>query len=163
MSIFNKTEKSLFQIKSLLLQNEKIRKLLYHMVPNALDLQAPSIDQVKDLITLTPYLEDREGVSNSFRNAFIAVYPTRFMLDTTSDLIQIAIAVFVTKDYYEMDQETIRTLSILAECENVLDNEKFEFAGHLEFQNGMIEIIDTNRFIGYITGWEAVDGRDEDF
>lgn len=163
MGVFKKTEKSLFQIKALLLQNENIRKLLYNMRPSALAESAPTIDQVKDLISLTPYLEDKDGVSTSYRNAFMAIYPTRFILDTVSDLTQIAITVFITKDYYELDNESIRVLSILDEVQNTLDGEKLEFAGRLEIQNGIIEIIDTNRFVGYVTGWEVIDGRDEDF
>jgi hypothetical protein len=163
MGTFLKTEKALFQIKTLLLQNTNLRKLLYNTVPSALEETAPTVSEVEELITLTPYLENDEGVANSYKNAFIAIYPTRFNIDNIGDVIQIAISVFVSKDYYELDNERLRVFSILEECEKTLDNVKLEFAGKLELQNAAIEVLDVNKYIGYITGWEVVNGKDREF
>jgi len=163
MSTFRKTEKSLHQIKYLLTLNANIKKLIYNMVPDALDEDEPTAAQVDGLITLNPYIEDQEGNLNSYRNAFIVIYPSRILFDNIGDTMEFRLGVFVMKDYYLLDEQKIRPLSILYEIEKELENRKLEFAGKCELISVTPQVIELGKYVGFVSDWEVVDGKDTDF
>lgn len=163
MSTFYKTEKSLYQIKNILSQSEQIRKLLYNMKPSALAEDAPSISEIQNSITLVPYLEDEEGIQDSIRNSFIAVYPTNFVIENDGDVVDISIAAFCVKDYYLLNEQRIRPLAMIGEIERRLEGIKLEFAGKLELQSVSTQVVELGKFVGFISNWEVVNGKDTDF
>ena len=163
MSTFTKTEKTLYQIKNLLLANSNLKKLLYNMVPNALVGAVPSVANVSDLIKITPYIEDENGIEESYRNAFIIIYPSAITIWDGYNTVNLVISCFVNQDYYELDEEKIRVLSIFNEIEKTLNHRKLEFSGKIELTRITMEIIDVGKFVGYNTDWEITDGQDADY
>jgi hypothetical protein len=163
MSTFTKAEKSLHQIKYLFGLNANIKKLLYNMVPSALEEDEPTAAEVDSLITLNPYLEDNEGNLNSYRNAFIVIYPSRILVDNIGDTMEFRVGVFTIKDYYILDNQKIRPLSILHEIEKELENRKLEFAGKCELVSVTPQVIELGKYVGFVSDWEVVDGKDTAF
>lgn len=163
MTIFDKTESALYQIKDLLLDNIQIRKLLYNMTTNALSEAEPSIEDVEQLITIVPYIDDENGVAESYKNSFIVIYPTNFLFNENEVIINISIGSFVTKDYYELNNRKIRGLSLMSEISKTVSYEKLEFAGKMELMNVTSLTIDLGKFIGFTSNWEVVDGKSVNF
>jgi hypothetical protein len=90
-------DKVVFEIKKAMLNNEKIRKLLYNVGPDALSAAAPSIQLVDGHIYENPtvYFTDENTLK---KNNFIVVYIPNLSFEGNSTIIDMNIDIFVNQD-----------------------------------------------------------------
>jgi hypothetical protein len=153
-------EQSVYQIKSILINDEMIRKLLYLQVPNALTSNTNvTAAQVDGLISVVPYVQDDGGIENSAQSNFLIVYAS--FMDFTSDVehrINLSIDMFVYKDYYLLDGAKMRLTQLLNRVLYLLENKKLAFAERITIQDSRLTSIDQGKTLGYLTNWSVVNG-----
>lgn len=160
MYSFTKIQNFLFQLKRKLLENKKIKKLLYYTVPNALELADVAAEDVEDMITLTPIIEDEDGIAESYRNVFIAIYMGDLVPEGTENDITFRIATYANKDNYELEQDRIRPILIMQEISKEVSNVKFEFSGKMYPINFVAENLVRGNFSGLVSTWNVVDSNE---
>jgi hypothetical protein len=160
MKTIELTEQSIYQIKSILMNDEIIRKLLYIQAPNALTSNASVTTAMVDgLISVVPYIQDDDGIENSAQSNFIVVYPAYFDLkDDQQHFITINIDLFVYKDYYLLDGAKIRLTQLFNRVVNLLQNVKLSFAEKFTITDARLTNIDQGKTLGYLTSWSVVNG-----
>jgi hypothetical protein len=158
-------EQSLFQIKSILINDTKIRKLLFLQTPNALTSETGvSAAQVDNLISIVPYVEDVGGIENSSQSNFIVIYAASVDLNNdVQHLVNIAIDIFVYKDYYLLDGSKMRLTQILNRILHLLENKKLAFAEKFSISDVRLSNLEKGKTIGYLTNWTVVNGTDEQY
>lgn len=160
MYSFTKIQNFLFQLKRRLLKNKKIKKLLYYTVPNALELQDVAAENVEKMITLTPIIEDENGIAESYRNVFIAIYMGDLVPEDTENDITFRIATYANKENYELDNDRIRPILIMQEIFKEISNIKFEFTGKMYAINVVTENLVRGNFSGLVSTWNVVDSNE---
>lgn len=144
----NKLDKTIFEMKKMLLKNESFKKLIYHNTPDALSLSVPTLNQVQNFILTTPaiYMEEDE---NQFElNTFAVIYIP--IIDFSSQLndITFVIDLFTRKELIELDNNQLRLHQLLTEVYETLDNKRVSLAGRIEFTNASYVNMG-NRYIGF--------------
>lgn len=157
MYTFVKIQNFLFQLKDRLLENENIKKMLYYTVPNALDLTSIGKDDAAEFITLTPIIEDENGIAKSYRNVFIAIYLGDIIPQDTENDITFRIAVYANKENYELENKKIRPIEIMKEVFSEINGLKFEFSGKIIPINVIAENLIRGNFSGFVSTWNVVD------
>jgi hypothetical protein len=154
------TEQAVYQIKSILINDDIIRKLLYIQAPNALASTASvTAAMVDGLISVVPYIQDDDGIENSAQSNFLVVYPAYFDLkDDQQHFITINIDIFVYKDYYLLDGAKIRLTQLFNRVVNLLQNTKLSFAERFTISDARLTNIDQGKTLGYLTSWSVVNG-----
>lgn len=143
-------EKGFYEMKTALLANETIRKLLYYDTSDALSLVAPEIDKVKDHISFFPITE--LGITNYDKNTLINITcPT---IDTdTEEHANLYIGYFVTvitrKETSLLDNNKIRLISLVTAVNDALDGKKLSFPSKLE-SLGIQQVIYDEKTYGYV-------------
>jgi hypothetical protein len=159
------TEQSVYQIKSLLINDEVVRRLLYIQAPNALTVeQTVTAAQVDNLISIIPYVEDDGGIENSSQSNFIVVYPSLF--DFNSDIehvVNLSIDIFVYKDYYLLDGAKMRLTQLISRVLKILENKKLAFAERFTMSDSRLVSIDKGKTLGYITTWRVANGTETQY
>lgn len=157
-----RVQKALYTIKKMLLQDDTIKKLLGNMVPNALEIRTPDEDWFKnqDVITLTPYIDYENGIKESQRNGFIAIYLEELNRKENHLGFMLNIAVMVRQEYYEINGNKIRTLEILSRIVEILDGKKLQAAGKVNLLSAETMLIENAKMIGMFSHWEVVDGEE---
>lgn len=153
-------EQSVYQIKSILINDETIRKLLYLQTPAALTSETSvTTAQVDGLISVVPYVQDDDGVENSSQSNFIVIYAP--LMDFTSDIqhmVTLSIDIFVYKDYYLLDGAKMRLTQLLNRIMLLLENKKLAFAEKITISDTRLTSIDKGKTLGYLTNWSVVNG-----
>lgn len=160
MKTIELTEQAVYQIKSILINDEIIRKLLYVQAPNALASVANITTAMVDgLISVVPYIQDDDGIENSAQSNFLVIYPAYFDLkDDQQHYITINIDIFVYKDYYLLDGAKIRLTQLFNRVVNLLQNTKLSFAEQFTISDARLTNIDQGKTLGYLTSWSVVNG-----
>jgi hypothetical protein len=156
MSNINRLDKTIMEIKKMLLKNESFRKLIYFNTPDSLSNQAPTQLEVQDFIFTTPsiYMEEDD---NSFRlNTFAVIYVP--VIDFSKELndITFIIDLFTKKELIELDNNQLRLHQLVTEVYETLDNKRVSLAGRIEFSNASY-INMGNRYIGFQVEMSIVD------
>lgn len=160
MYSFVKIEKFLYQLKERLLQNKNIRKMLFYTSPDALSLEDIAPESAAEFITLTPIIEDKQGIAESYRNVFIAIYMGDMIPQDTENDITFKIAVYSNKENYEMNDKKIRPISIMKEIFNEINSIKFAFSGKVFPINVIAENLIRGNFSGFVSTWNVVDSNE---
>jgi hypothetical protein len=160
MKTMEVTEQSMYQIKSLLINDEVIRRLLYIQTPSALTAQASvTVQMVDGLISIVPYLQDDDGVENSAQSNFMVIYPSYFNFqDDVQHTIAFSIDIFVYKDYYLLDSAKIRLMQLLNKVVDILEDKKLGFSERINITDARLTNIDRGKTLGYLTSWSVVNG-----
>lgn len=141
--------KSFYEIKTALLANQNIRKILYYDQPDALLKIAPEIEAVKDYITFVPVTE--LGIVDYNKNTFISITAPKIDTDL-EEHSNLYFAFYVTiiskKDIWELEGNKLRLISLANEVIESLDAKKFSFPSKLEVI-GMQEVVYDASTYGY--------------
>jgi hypothetical protein len=162
MKTIELVEQTLYQIKSILINDEVVRKLLYLQIPGALASNVSvTTSQVNGLISVVPYLQDDDGIENSSQSNFIVLYCNymNFQEDMQHSLT-IGIDVFIYKDYYILDGSKMRLTQILNRVVDLLEDKKLAFAEKFTINDARLTSIDQGKTIGYLTTWSVVNGTE---
>lgn len=160
MNIFTNVQSFLHQLKDRLLENEKIRKLLYYTSPDALRLEGVEKEDAAKFITLTPIIEDEDGIAESYRNVFVAIYLGDFIPEDVRNNVSFKIAAYTTMEHYELENQKLRILELMGEIHKEISNVKFEFAGKVYPIAFVSENLIRGNFSGIVSTWLAVDSNE---
>lgn len=155
-----KVQRFLFHLKERLLENQNIKKMLYHTVPNALDLGDVANEDAAEFITLTPIIEDEDGIAESYRNVFIAIYLGDLVPEDTENDLTFRIAIYANKENYELENNKIRPIELMNEVISEIKNVKFEFSGKVFPINIVSENLIRGNFSGFVSTWNVVDSNE---
>lgn len=160
MKTIELAEQSLYQIKSILINDETIRKLLFIQAPDALTSNASvTTAMVDDLISIVPYLQDDGGIENSSQSNFLVIYVSYLNLkEDTMHMVSVNIDIFVYKDYYLLNAAKIRIMQLFKRVVDLLQDKKLSFAEKFTIDDARLTNIDQGKTIGYLTSWSAVNG-----
>lgn len=156
MTNMNKLDKTIFEMKKMLLKNENFKKLIYYNTPDSLSQSVPTLAQVTDLIKTTPaiYMEEDE---NQFElNTFGVIYVP--IIDFSAQLTDITfvVDVFTRKELIELDNNQLRLHQLLTEIYETLDNKRVSLAGRIQFSNASYVNMG-NRYIGFQIEMSIID------
>lgn len=156
MTNMNKLDKTIFEMKKMLLKNENFKKLIYYNTPDSLSQSVPTLAQVTDLIKTTPaiYMEEDE---NQFElNTFGVIYVP--IIDFSAQLTDITfvVDVFTRKELIELDNNKLRLHQLLTEIYETLDNKRVSLAGRIQFSNASYVNMG-NRYIGFQIEMSIID------
>lgn len=156
MTNMNKLDRTIFEMKKMLLKNENFKKLIYYNTPDSLSQSVPTLAQVTDLIKTTPaiYMEEDE---NQFElNTFGVIYVP--IIDFSAQLTDITfvVDVFTRKELIELDNNQLRLHQLLTEIYETLDNKRVSLAGRIQFSNASYVNMG-NRYIGFQIEMSIID------
>lgn len=133
-------DKVIFEIKRALLNNEKIRKLLYNVGPDALSAAAPTFDQVKGYVYENPSVYFTEG-EDLQKNNFIVIYFPNLTFDDDYTTIDLMIDIFVSQDLWLLNDNRIRLHQLLSEVTNSVHHKKFGPSGVVTFRSAQYTVV----------------------
>ena len=145
---------SLKQIKTKLLLDEDIRKLLYYDVINN-DTLSPVIDQVKDHIFLQPIIDIETTEPFNKKNYITLTIPEGELTNHKMGYV-IRVIIMCDKSTWELNGD-IRPLLIAQLVSNILDGLKTEFSNVLKFSS-IVETVTSKDVVGYSMLFDATDG-----
>ena len=157
--MFERCEKTLFEIRATLLGSEKVRKLLYNDSPFALSLQAPTMEQVGQYIVTNPIFDMVETPEYDHNTVINIELDTLENNDTSVDGI-LRINVVCNAAVWTLDGSSIRPIQIADEVVRLLHNKKFSVADKLIFAQ-IIPLIINKKMIGYTLMFDISDGNGE--
>lgn len=159
--MLTRVESTLAAIKTRLLNDETLRKLLFHDSNNALNMLAPHIKETEKYITLKPIFEfenKEEYNQNSIINIYVTeIIPTDEEVSLTG-ILQINVACNI--DIWDLIDNKIRPLQICNRIIKLLNNKKFTISNKLILSN-MTDLIINKKMIGYALLFEITDGSGE--
>jgi hypothetical protein len=146
MKYFDLMQKTLFEIKNKIRENENIRKLLVYDTPNALNLAAPSRNDADPKIRVTAVFDITEPPYE--HNTFVTIVATKIQPDMEEQIFSsiIRINIITQAQIWELGNKKIRPLEIANEIVTMLENFKTE-AGtshKLFFKNAELVVLDGN-------------------
>ena len=156
MTNMNKLDKTIFEMKKMLLKNESFKKLLYYNTPDSLSQSVPTLAQVTDLVKTTPaiYMEEDE---NQFElNTFAVIYVPIIDFSAQLNDITFVVDVFTKKELIELDNNQLRLHQLITEIYETLDNKRVSLAGRIQFSNASYVNMG-NRYIGFQIEMSVID------
>lgn len=154
-------QETLFQIRDTLINDEELRKLVYNDSNNALELDAPSKEEVSDYFSLAPIFEFNTEAGYDHSCGISLVF-TEF--DEDEDIEEVSatlvVNVIVNNAKWLLTNKKIRPLAIIDRITSLLLNKKFSVAVPLEFR-GASNLILTKQISGYALTFGVLDGSAE--
>lgn len=154
-------QETLFQIRDTLINDEELRKLVYNDSNNALELDAPSKEEVSDYFSLAPIFEFNTEAGYD-HNCGISLVFTE--LDEDEDIEEVSatlvVNVIVNNAKWLLTNKKVRPLAIIDRITSLLLNKKFSVAVPLEFR-GASNLILTKQISGYALTFGVLDGSAE--
>lgn len=119
------------EYKTILLNDETIRKLLFYDTPDALKREAPTKEAVDGYIFVAPVMES--GITDFKRNTYIMLDVPNLDLDDTdgdgSVMGMIYITPVTTYKYWMLDDNKMRLFEIAERVLADIDDQKFSPSG----------------------------------
>jgi hypothetical protein len=154
MSLISNVNKTLYAIKNKLQNNDSITKMLFYSVANPLEQAALTAAQKNQVITLNPVVEyntDPETTLNHFIS--IGIPGIAFGSNLEGTIIQFELAIVCHTDYWELNNNRLRLISIAEEVFEELNEKSFSLSGKLVLDSYKPEIFRDN-LVGYrLTGY----------
>lgn len=159
--MFELLQKTLYEIKSTLLNDELVRKLIYNDSNNCLNMEPPTKDVVKQYITLHPIYQfentkcyEQQGMIN----IFVYGNTANDGYVTTSGALQINIVFNIDK--WELVDGKIRPLELADRIVRLVDNKKFSISNQLKYASTQPLVL-SKQLVGYALLFNYVDGNSE--
>lgn len=153
MSLLSNVNKTLYAIKSKLVNNDTITKTLYYSVANPLEQAAMTTAQKEAVVVMNPIVEYNTDPNNTINN-FIAIgVPMVVYGDNLEGVaIRINIAIVCHTDYWELNNNRLRLMVVADEVFSELNEQKFSLSGKFVVDGFEPEIFRDN-LVGYrLTG-----------
>lgn len=153
---------SLAAIRNRLLQDEMIRKLLFHDSNNALNMTAPNSREVEKYITLRP-IYDFENKSEYDQNSAISVFMTEASpIEGENVALQSIVQINVVSnlDTWDLVDMKIRPIELCDKIIALLDGVKFNVSHKLEWTH-MTDLVINKNISGYALLFMVLDGSGE--
>lgn len=156
MTNLDKLDRVLLEIKTTLLNNENIRKLLKYNTPDALSLSAPTKEQVNYAIKTDPTIYMEEDQNKIELNSFIVAYVPSLNFSSDFNDITFMIDLFTKKEILNLHNNQIRLLQLLSEVSKSIDNKRVSLAGRIHLTNASYIVVGT-RYVGYQIEFSVID------
>lgn len=153
MGKLNRIEKTLFEIKRVLLENENIRKLLFNDGEDALRQPTPAVNEVDNYIVLDPVYEAKDCSKGVFVNIIIEsgnAQEDNIIFGT------IRINIAANRGVWFIENG-VRILRLGDEIINILEQCKFSISNNITFDSFSTLIIDKDLY-GYTLSFDFSDG-----
>jgi hypothetical protein len=161
-SSFLNVEKDMGIIAQEMLKNERLKKLLYYTVPDALKRQNLTQEESQELfmknIKMVPKLYVDGSVLNYIIVSFDNFIPNRTNPEFRDNVIEFDIICHF--DQWQMDDFKLRPYRIAAEIDSMFDKTHLTGIGLLEFAGGS-QIILTDEYAGFCLLYRAVHGEED--
>lgn len=156
MTNMNKLDKTIFEMKKMLLKNESFKKLLYYNTPDSLSQSVPTLSQVTDLVKTTPAIYMEEDENQLELNTFAVIYVPIIDFSAQLNDITFVVDVFTKKELIELDNNQLRLHQLITEIYETLDNKRVSLAGRIQFSNASYVNMG-NRYIGFQIEMSVID------
>jgi hypothetical protein len=154
MSLISNLNKTLYAIKTKLINNNDLTKLLFYSVPNPLEQDELTTTQKNQVITLNPVVEYNTDPNNTINNFIsIGVPMVGYGDNLEGVLIKIDIAIVCHVDYWELNNNRLRLMTVAEKVFDELNEQKFSLSGKMNIDGLSPEIFQDN-LVGYrLTGF----------
>ena len=161
-SSFLSVEKDLDIIISKICQNQRLLKLLYYNVPNALAQPALSDDQLEEVIKNNIKLVPKTYVEDEYRNYLIIKFDN-FLTGLNPEFRNNTIEFDILCNYenWQLDGYALRPIKIMAEIDSMFNGARLTGAGLTEF-GGATDIIATDQMAGYCIFFNVIHGGEDE-
>ena len=151
MNIFNNVADTMYKVKSQLVNNQDLMKLLRYSVADPLSEADVSEEDADKLVTLEPIIDYGVQEGNEINNFISLGLPAidNFNNSVEPTFIQFDIAVFSNSQYWELDNKKIRLMEIMSEIYDTINNEKFTLSGRLIIDGVRPSVLEDKYFVGY--------------
>jgi hypothetical protein len=149
MSLLSNVNKTLYAIKSKLMNNNDLTKLLFYSVPNPLEQADLTTAQKESIIVMSPIVEYNTDPNNTV-NHFISIGVPMIVYGDKLEgvLVRISIAIVCHVDYWELNNNRLRLMLAAEQVFNELNEQKFSLSGKLIIDGFEPEIFQDN-LVGY--------------
>ena len=163
-SSFLSIEKDLDVLTGLMMKNERLKRLLYYTVPDALDKGLPnltseqSIELFKKNIKIVPKLYIDGSVLN-----YIIISLDNFTPNATNPEFRdniVSFDIICHFDQWQLEDNELRPYRIAAELDTILDNQRLTGIGKVEFL-GASQIILNDEFGGLSLMYSVTHGEED--
>lgn len=160
-SSFLSVEKDLDIIISKICQNQRLLKLLYYNVPNALAQPALSDNQLGEVIKNNIKLVPKTYVEDEYRNYLIIKFDN-FLTGLNPEFRNNTIEFDILCNYenWQLDGYALRPIKIMAEIDSMFNGARLTGAGLTEF-GGATDIIATDQMAGYCIFFNVIHGGED--
>lgn len=161
-SSFLSVEKDLDIIISKICQNQRLLKLLYYNVPNALAQPALSDDQLEEVIKNNIKLVPKTYVEDEYHNYLIIKFDN-FLTGLNPEFRNNTIEFDILCNYenWQLDGYALRPIKIMAEIDSMFNGARLTGAGLTEF-GGATDIIATDQMAGYCIFFNVIHGGEDE-
>ena len=161
-SSFLSVEKDLDIIISKICKNQRLLKLLYYNVPNALAQPALSDDQLEEVIKNNIKLVPKTYVEDEYRNYLIIKFDN-FLTGLNPEFRNNTIEFDILCNYEnsQLDGYALRPIKIMAEIDSMFNGARLTGAGLTEF-GGATDIIATDQMAGYCIFFNVIHGGEDE-
>ena len=155
-------EKALDIIISKICKNQRLLKLLYYNVPNALAQPALSDDQLEEVIKNNIKLVPKTYVEDEYRNYLIIKFDN-FLTGLNPEFRNNTIEFDILCNYenWQLDGYALRPIKIMAEIDSMFNGARLTGAGLTEF-GGATDIIATDQMAGYCIFFNVIHGGEDE-
>lgn len=157
--MLERIESTINGIKTVLLNDEQIRKLLFNDSNNALELPSPTKQEVENYITNYPVFEfenKKDYAQNSMINIFLTNATPDDEYNACDGIIQISVVTNVDK--WSLTDGGIRPIKLANRIIKLLDNKKFSISNPIKFDT-MDNLILSKQLVGYALLFSLTDGN----
>ena len=160
-SSFLSVEKDLDIIISKICKNQRLLKLLYYNVPNALAQPALSDDQLEEVIKNNIKLVPKTYVEDEYHNYLIIKFDN-FLTGANPEFRNNTIEFDILCNYenWQLDGYALRPIKIMAEIDSMFNGARLTGAGLTEF-GGATDIIATDQMAGYCIFFNVIHGGED--
>lgn len=161
-SSFLSVEKDLDIIISKICQNQRLLKLLYYNVPNALAQPALSDDQLGEVLKNNIKLVPKTYVEDEYRN-YLFIKFDNFLTGMNPEFRNNTIEFDILCNYenWQLDGYALRPIKIMAEIDSMFNGARLTGAGLTEF-GGATDIIATEQLAGYCIFFNVIHGGEDE-
>lgn len=161
-SSFLSVEKDLDIIISKICKNQRLLKLLYYNVPNALAQPALSDDQLEEVIKNNIKLVPKTYVEDEYHNYLIIKFDN-FLTGLNPEFRNNTIEFDILCNYenWQLDGYALRPIKIMAEIDSMFNGARLTGAGLTEF-GGATDIIATDQMAGYCIFFNVIHGGEDE-
>lgn len=161
-SSFLSVEKDLDIIISKICKNQRLLKLLYYNVPNALAQPALSDDQLEEVIKNNIKIVPKTYVEDEYHNYLIIKFDN-FLMGSNPEFRNNTIEFDILCNYenWQLDGYALRPIKIMAEIDSMFNGARLTGAGLTEF-GGATDIIATDQMAGYCIFFNVFHGGEDE-
>jgi len=157
--------KMFFELKTAILNNEDVRKLLYYDSSDALSRTAPSIDDVSGYVFNAPIMES--GIEDFNRNTYIMIDLPSVDMDFEDGnhtlLPPFMVTAITNYAHWELDNNKLRLIELCDRIIKQVDNIKFSMSAK-SYVLTMERVIISKQLYGYtLKIWNEDNVTKEDF